>query len=221
MSLLPTARLVRDRGSHHVASGAPASPVIALAPRTLPPGLAARVLLGGSIQWWAWLVVWFTFMFTVDPDPAAGPGLVIAAPLAGIYLLRRRWRLLRVFRFGRETRGRRLWESEGDMPIEGVTAVEVAFEYQDDTGRTWKTRVWTRKPEQLRDEPTERMLYDPDQPRHAILLDALPYKLSLTPDGKLEVPSGIGSLASYLVGPTLAVGICLVAAAFAILLAVT
>ena len=48
--------------------------------------------------------------------------------------------------------------------VASVAAVEgqrLIFEYEDGAGSTWRTTVRTYRPELVRDDPTEAMLFDP------------------------------------------------------------
>ena len=176
MTVLPTARLVRDREHHEHAHGEAPARVVPLGARDLPRGYAAHFVCDEVVNTCAFmtLYVWFhLFMFKNVTALLIWAAIVT---LLGTRMVRRRARLLRLVRFGRETRGRFIVEHEPKFFLDGVTPTKLVFEYEDENGRTWRTTASTTDPEKLRDEPTEAMLYDPKRPQVAVMLDTLKFR---------------------------------------------
>lgn len=95
-----------------------------------------------------------------------------------------------------------------------VEVVEFRFVFEDHRGQRWPVSAHTTEVHRLSDEVTEQVLYDPDAPRRAVLLDALPRFVVPTPRGWASPPLGesIGALLLLAVPPAcLVLGYWLVA----------
>lgn len=132
--------------------------------------------------------------------PVVGLGMVMAA------LVRAR-RQLRLLVHGEVATGRLVNEEATSLQVDKRPVLKLTFEFTDWRGEPRHAVVRTHQVERLKDEPYERLFYDPQDPARAVLLDALPGGVSFGPDGELQ-PAGWWRGVLVLLPPALALGVC-------------
>ncbi len=76
---------------------------------------------------------------------------------------------------------------------------ELEFEFEALDGLPYRVKVTTNSPEQLEDEATEPVLFDPKHPDAAVVLDSLPSTVQIGADGSLGVANTKAGLRVFLV----------------------
>lgn len=115
-------------------------------------------------------------------------------PLTGLVFLavglRNGLRQRRLLANGKVSAGRKIAKRGTDASINSRRVYELTFEFKDDLGKSHQTRVKTHRPRALEDDAEELLLYDPQRPARAVLLDGLPCRAVLTDAAQLECTSG-------------------------------
>lgn len=90
-------------------------------------------------------------------------------------------------------------QKESGLRINDVPVVEYIFTYQDDDGDDHQHKVSTHLPEKITDEDSEIVLYDPNRPEKAFLMDEMPFGVSLAEPGRWAAsPRGIPYISLFL-----------------------
>ncbi len=134
--------------------------------RSRVPGLRMKEFGAGAL---------FTLLF---------PGIGLGLALAG---LPRSLRVLRLLRLGTATTGRLVDRQRTGGSVNEKPIYRAIFEFRDLRGMVRLAEAKTHLVERLADEAEERLLYDPDAPGVAVMLDDLPAKTVIRPDGNLAV----------------------------------
>jgi hypothetical protein len=100
--------------------------------------------------------------------------------------LRGNLRAVRVLRTGKLARGKLVEKQATNTRINNRTVYRLTFEFQDEQGRIYRVSGKTHITELLEDEELERLLYDPNHPEGGVLVDALPGRPEITPDGEIR-----------------------------------
>ncbi|MCB9934746.1 MAG: DUF3592 domain-containing protein [Planctomycetes bacterium] len=100
--------------------------------------------------------------------------------------LRGNLRAVRVLKRGKLTRGKLVDKQPTNTRINNRMVYRFTFEFQDEHGRIYRVSGKTHHTELLEDEEQERLLYDPEHPDGGVLVDTLPGKPELSPDGDLR-----------------------------------
>jgi hypothetical protein len=142
----------------------------------------------------------------LSPFPMIAVGAMALFALAiGLRQILRGRRDLRLLCYGVETRGKLIEKRAIPGSKKDKTpTMALTFEYVVD-GQTYSTTVETLEPGPLEDDEREPMLYDPNAPSRATMLDHLPGSPRITAGGELEVQSG--TAAHLLILPMLFVGL--------------
>ena len=116
---------------------------------------------------------------------------IIVFPLVGLLIavggFRDGMQKAGVMRDGKLTKGKLSSKRATTTRINNRTVFEMTFEFIDDNGRFHRAKVRTNHPEFLEDDPKENMLYEPRFPSKAVLLDALPGRLTTNESGDVLV----------------------------------
>lgn len=111
-------------------------------------------------------------------------------PIVGMVImvigLRGNLRAVRVLKTGKLARGKLVDKQPTNTRINNRTVYRFTFEFQDEQGRSYQVSGKTHITELLEDEELERLLYDPEHPEGGVLVDALPGKPEITPDGEIK-----------------------------------
>lgn len=83
---------------------------------------------------------------------------------------------------------------------ESVQFYPLVFRYQGLNRLTYKVKIVTTEPELLQDEELEQLIYDPNNPSNAVLLDAIPGGIVVDSDGNI-CPNNISVAFYFLVIP--------------------
>lgn len=142
---------VGDTVGIHVVPGSPSLAVV-------------HGMMGSSTPW---MVVPFLFLF-----PLVGLGFLVFA-------VRRGARWSRVLERGLEAEGTLISDEETNTRINNVPVRRLTFHFQDGQGDTWPAVAKGTDTSRLTDEPTERVLYLPEDPRVAIVVDEIPTWLTM------------------------------------------
>jgi hypothetical protein len=145
-------------------------------------------------------------------------GLFVAIfPLIGLALmffgLRSNARALHLLRLGKQARGRLVSKEPTNTKINNQMVYKLTFEYADEAGETHRMSDRTHHTHLVEDEQTERLFYNPRNPSEGKLVDLLPGRPRVDPDGSIGwVGAGATALRALLPvgGAALHIGIGLI-----------
>ncbi|MCC6466502.1 MAG: hypothetical protein IT463_14270 [Planctomycetes bacterium] len=109
---------------------------------------------------------------------------VVGGIIAGVRF-RRGLRTLAVLRAGKVACGRLLEKHPTNTSINNQTVYRLVCEFSDESGNTHRAEARTHETARLEDEHEEMLLYHPEHPEQARLLDELPCCPRLEGDGRL------------------------------------
>jgi hypothetical protein len=130
--------------------------------------------------------------------PLIGLAIVVPAELSG----KRRNRMLRDGIF---TTGKLAGKAPMNVTVNGRTMYELTFAFNTRDGRKAEAKARTSDTARLEDDAHEPLLYDPDEPTYAYLLDELPSRPEVEPNGDLRGRPGAAMAALIL--PSLIAGV--------------
>jgi len=84
---------------------------------------------------------------------------------------------LRILKIGEIAYGKYLYREATNVSVNERTVFKLTFEFTARNGRTYKAIAKTHQPERLQDEEEEMLVYDPNKPEAAVLLDSLPKRI--------------------------------------------
>ena len=120
---------------------------------------------------------------------------VFLFPMIGIALaragLRSGFRARRLLAEGRLAHAALASEEETAMEVNGRRVRKLTFRFTADTGGTYEAVASTHEPHRLKDDETERVVYDPRHPADAVLIDNLPGRPGIDARGAF-VSGGFG-----------------------------
>lgn len=120
------------------------------------------------------------------------PFAVIALFLSlGVYLavigpIRRGFKTLPILRHGVATQGVPIDVKETGLRMNQTPEMRVTYRFQAADGNEHEAFVKSFHVEKLTDEPTKVLLYDPGNPDHLFVFDALPKGIKLLPGGYFD-----------------------------------
>jgi hypothetical protein len=135
----------------------------------------------------------------------------LAIPLIGLALvraaLRKGFRARRLLSEGHLARAAFVSEEETGARVNEKPVRRLTFEFAAESGGTYRVVATTHETHRLRDEETERVVYDPRYPSDAVLIDDLPGRPEIDPHGNFASGGPRGTLLALLslVVPTLTV----------------
>lgn len=115
------------------------------------------------------LPFWHLVMFS-----AMALGFVLVGLLLGRHALRQRLLAIELLATGRFTKGTLINKTSLSGGSKKRREYRMTFEFYDQEGGLRTTTVVTSEPHRLEDEGCEPLLYDPQNPDQAVLLDSLP-----------------------------------------------
>jgi hypothetical protein len=124
-----------------------------------------------------------------------GPGAILAIifPMIGLGFLtfgvRYGIKANRLLSRGRITFGKLISTEHTGASINNRPVLKLTFSFTTDAGLDWEAVAKTHEPEDLRDELEEPLLYDPNDPSAAVLLDDLPGSTEFDSSGNLITAS--------------------------------
>lgn len=124
--------------------------------------------------------------------PAVGLALVLGS-------LRGRLRELHVLRHGLAGFGRLVDKSPTNTRINNQIVYRLRFEFRTRDGRSGYAEACSHQPASLEDESEEPILYDPQDPSRAVVLDGLAGKAGIGTDGRLQ--GSVGAALARLILP--------------------
>jgi hypothetical protein len=139
-----------------------------------------------------------------------GPSVAFVAifPLVGVVLLvltlRAGARQVRLLRDGKLALGTFLGDAPTNVTVNRRRVYKVRLAIVTDRGVREEVEVRTSRPEVVEDDPQERILYDPADPRDALAWDLLPGSVAVDSAGQLRPANGLTSL-RFVLPPALAV----------------
>jgi hypothetical protein len=95
----------------------------------------------------------------------------------------------RLLGLGKIAFGKLISTESTNARINNRPVIKLTFAFEDQKGEEWEVTATTHEPAGLRDEAEEPLLYDPDNPDYAVLLDDLPGSTTFDSSGQL-VPGG-------------------------------
>lgn len=178
-------------------------------PRDLADSAWRQLLFGGllaQVAWfWTLVTTAVTWAIVVEHGGLARMSLA-ALPFVGVVALvaltSRGLTHAHLARRGYRTRGRRVAFEETGISFgagshlssrnPGKPVYQLTFEFDDHRDQPRRVSAYTPEPSHLTDEPLEEILYDPDRPTRAALVDHLPGDLRIDPTNTV-VPRDGGS----------------------------
>jgi hypothetical protein len=141
----------------------------------------------------------------VFPWPAS---FVVIFPFLGFLLLlaglRVGWRAGNLFTRGRAAGGRLVDKRPTNTHVNDQPVWKLTFEFHDQRGQAHRVVAKTHRPQKLLDEREEPLLYDPVNPKRAVLMDSLPGNPRLSEDGTIGSGSPL-PLYAYLALPAIVI----------------
>jgi len=113
----------------------------------------------------------------------------VGAGLALVQIRRGRQQAMLLER-GLEAEGTFVAKEPSNTRVNNRPVMRVTFHFQDSRGDTWPAVALALDTTRLEDEPTERVLYLPERPAVALVVDEIPAWLTATSRGWAEPPSG-------------------------------
>jgi hypothetical protein len=133
-----------------------------------------------------------------EPMPAWAVLVLLPLLLTGVGLLiarfRRASREVHLLARGRLGSARLVRREETRMYVDGKQVHKLSFDYEDDSSRVHRLIVRSYELERVVDDKVEPILFDPDAPERAALVDALPGARGIDPQGQLRFDNGGGPL---------------------------
>lgn len=155
--------------------------------REVPLAARLQYLFGGFYGQFGW--AWFgfssihlrVFLFGgQDGAPLAPRLLVLLFPAIGLAIisvgLRKGLRALRLLTHGIPAQGRLVGEEATNVQINDTPVMAMTFEFKTVDGRSARCVAKTHLTHDLKDDAEEPLVYDPEDPSVAVLLDDLPGK---------------------------------------------
>jgi hypothetical protein len=103
---------------------------------------------------------------------------VLIFPCIGLIMLffstRKAIRQINILRIGNLADGKFLFKEPTNMQVNKQTVYALTFEFTAFDNNTYQTVVKTHQYQRLEDETFEKLVYDPQNPKNAVLLDELP-----------------------------------------------
>jgi hypothetical protein len=104
--------------------------------------------------------------------------IVLIFPLTGMIMLffstRKAIKEVYILKIGELAEGRLLSKIPTNTKINNQTVFELQFEFKASDGQIYQAKCRTHQYYRLEDEQLEKLVYDPDMPSNAVMLDALP-----------------------------------------------
>ncbi len=192
----------------------PPLPTLVPPPRPVPLSLRTVTLFAGSFTQFGWLCLAFALVvvgvicrFSTESKPASTyigvMGLVALFAIFPLYTAQARVRAVRLLSMGQPA-----WGSLKEMRPTGASGpggaqYEITFEFQTEDGELAVASCKTFDPERVRDDRRELVLYDPSDPRQAVLFDSIPGTPHIDEAGQLMPVEG-GHAVAVLILPALA-----------------
>jgi hypothetical protein len=123
------------------------------------------------------------------------PGIGLVFMFLG---LRGNARALRLLRIGKQARGRMVDKQPTNTKINKQTVYKYTFEYEDEAGTTHRITDKTHETGLVEDEATERLVYNPRKPDEGLLVDLLPGRPTIEPEGRIGWVSPVVALTRML-----------------------
>ena len=95
-------------------------------------------------------------------------------------------RAIRLFKKGVLTKGKLISKVSTESRFNERIVYELTFRFKDKLGNEYDVSEKTRFPALLEDDKEESLLYLPDNPDYAIMLDTLPSSPSINREGNIE-----------------------------------
>lgn len=139
---------------------------------------------------------------------------VLIFPAIGLafvfFALRSGWRRSRLLRNGEFTMGRLVGKEPTNVTVNKRRVYELTFEFISRDGQRREAKARTTDTQRLEDEAQEPLLYDPDNPSVAYVLDELPQRPSI--DGTGELEGRFGAAIGLIIIPGIVIGANVLAA---------
>ncbi|MCD4824453.1 MAG: DUF3592 domain-containing protein [Phycisphaerae bacterium] len=124
--------------------------------------------------------------------------IVLIFPLVGLVFivigLRKGRKAVHLLTYGVQGEGVLIDMQPTRTQINNQTVYKLTFEFVADDGQTYKAVAKTHQTDELEDEETERLLYDPADPSCAVMMDALPGSPTIDETGYIQGGSVLKAL---------------------------
>ncbi|MDQ7826109.1 MAG: DUF3592 domain-containing protein [Candidatus Eremiobacteraeota bacterium] len=120
--------------------------------------------------------------------PSLGLGLVTFGFLSGL-------KANRLMVGGFPALGALVSNEPTNMTVNNRPVYALTFEFEARNGRKYRVNEKTNEPEKLEDDPSERLLYDGENPSYAVMFDSLPGSPAIDARGNFVDRSPLGALA--------------------------
>jgi len=171
--------------------------------REVPLPVKLQFLFGGFFSQFGWAWTGFSSihvrLFLVE-DVLKGrfewPALIILVfPAFGLTMIalgvRKGLRALRLLTRGIPAQGRFVGQTKTNVMINDTPVMAMTFEFNTVDGRTARCAAKTHETRELRDDAEEPLVYDPEDPSVAVLLDELPGRPRITEDSVVRSREGM------------------------------
>lgn len=120
---------------------------------------------------------------------------IILFPAIGLTMMavgvRKGLRALRLLTHGIPAQGRFVGQTRTNVQINDTPVMAMTFEFKTVDGRTARCVAKTHETRELRDDAEEPLVYDPEDPANAVLLDELPGRPRITEDSVVRSREGM------------------------------
>jgi len=141
--------------------------------------------------------------------------LVLIFPLIGVLLVafatRSGFRRNHLLRHGLLSSGKLLGRERTNMTVNNRPVWKLTFEFTDRNGQRHEATANTTDTDRLEDEAQEPLLYDPNNPAKAFVLDEVPSRPQFEPNGELRGRPLAGLLSVIIPGIVIAANLLVVA----------
>ncbi|TPW19896.1 MAG: hypothetical protein FD126_2226 [Elusimicrobia bacterium] len=120
---------------------------------------------------------------------------MLVFPAIGLTMMsvgvRKGLRALRLLTHGIPAQGRFVCQEATNVRINDTPVMAMTFEFKTVDGRTARCMAKTHETRELQDDAEEPLVYDPEDPSRAVLLDELPGRPRITEDSVVRSREGI------------------------------
>ncbi len=115
---------------------------------------------------------------------------VVIIPMFGLliifFCIKKYLHVIRLLKNGELTKGKLISKVPTNIKVDEQTVYKLKFSFKDKTGNKFNVSEKTHQTHFLEDDDEESLLYMPDNPEYAILIDSLPKYLSFDEKGNIQ-----------------------------------
>lgn len=170
--------------------------------REVPLAAKLQFLFGGFYNQFGWAWTGFSsihvriFLLEGRGGAFEWPMLfILLFPVIGLTMMtvgvRKGLKALRLLTRGIPAQGRFVGQTATNVQINDTPVMAMTFEFKTVDGRTARCVAKTHETRELRDDSEEPLVYDPEDPSVAVLLDELPGRPRITEDSVVRSREGM------------------------------